>query len=71
MVFAPPGLAAIAISQEQYFPLFPLEGIENVRSAIVVREDSSIKTLAELQDKAIAFGQPGSATGYYLPIYNL
>lgn len=71
LVFAPPGLAAIAISQEQYLPLLPLEGIEKVRSVIVVLQESPIQELPELAGKVIALGQPGSATGYYLPIYNL
>ena len=72
LVFAPPGLAATAISTEQYLPLFPLQGSSNtVRSTIVVREDSSVQELADLQGEAIALGQPGSATGYYLPLYDL
>lgn len=71
LVFAPPGLAAIAISKEQYLPLFPLEGVEKTRSVIVVLQDSPIKKLTDLKGKAIALGQPGSATGYYLPIYAL
>lgn len=71
LVFAPPGLAAIAISKEQYLPLFPLEGVEKTRSVIVVLQDSPIKKLTDLKGKAIALGQPGSATGYYLPIRTL
>jgi len=71
VVFAPPGLAAIAISEEQYLPLFPLEGLENARSVIVVRQESPIQKLTDLEGKAIALGQVGSATGYYLPLYNL
>lgn len=71
LVFAPPGLAAIAISQEQYLPLFPLEGLENARAVIVVRQESPIQKLTDLAGKAIALGQLGSASGYYLPIYNL
>ena len=71
IVFAPPGLAAIAISEEQYLPLFPLEGLENARSVIVVRQESPIQKLTDLEGKAIALGQVGSATGYYLPLYNL
>lgn len=71
IVFAPPGLAAIAISQEQYLPLFSLEGLEKVRSVIVVLQESPIQQLPDLAGKAIALGEPGSATGYYLPLYNL
>ncbi len=71
LVFAPPGLAALAISEAQYLPLFPLEGLEKTRSVIVVRQTSSIKKLSDLSDQVIALGQPGSATGYYLPIQNL
>ncbi len=71
LVFAPPGLAAIAISQEQYRPLFPLEGISNLRSVFVVPQDSPIGDLKELAGQTVALGQPGSATGFYFPIYNL
>ena len=71
LVFAPPGLAAIAISQEQYRPLFPLEGLNNLRSIIVVQKDSPVRNLKELAGKTLALGQPGSATGFYFPIYNL
>ena len=71
LVFAPAGLAAIAIFEQQYSPMFPLEGVANTRSLIVVREESPIKKLTDLKGKAIALGQPGSATGYYLPLYDL
>ena len=71
LVFAPPGLAAIAISEEQYLPLFPLEGLNRIRSVIVLRQESSIKQLSDLAGQVIALGQTGSATGYYLPLYHL
>ncbi|NJP19205.1 MAG: phosphate/phosphite/phosphonate ABC transporter substrate-binding protein [Hydrococcus sp. CRU_1_1] len=71
IVFAPPGLAAIAISQSKYVPLFPLEGGLKNRSVVVVLKDSSIQNMRELAGKTLTLGQPGSATGYYLPIYNL
>ena len=72
LVFAPPGIAATAISTAQYEPLFPLQGSSNtVRSVIIVREDSPIEELADLQRHSLALGQPGSATGYYLPLYDL
>jgi phosphonate transport system substrate-binding protein len=71
LVFAPPGLAAIAISQSKYVPLFPLEGGLKNRSIVVVLKDSPLQNIRELAGKTIILGQPGSATGYYLPIYNL
>ena len=71
LVFAPPGLAAIAITQQQYRPLFTLEGVQNLRSILVVQENSPIRSLKDLANKTVALGQPGSATGFYLPIYNL
>lgn len=70
LVFAPPGLAAIA-TQSQYLPLFPLQGINNRRSVLVVLKSSNIKKLIDLNGKTLALGQPGSVTGYYLPLYNL
>jgi phosphonate transport system substrate-binding protein len=71
IAFAPPGLAAIAISKYQYTPIFPLQGISNLRSVLVVREDSPLQNISELANKVLVLGQPGSATGYYLPLYDL
>ncbi len=71
LVFAPPGLAVIAIYQHQYEPIIPLEGVEKLHSVIVVNADSRFQTKAELAGETIALGQKGSATGYYVPIYNL
>ncbi len=71
LIFAPPGLAVIAISQYQYTPILPLEGINNLRSILVVKKNSTYQDLKSLTGKKLAISQPGSATGYYLPIYNL
>ena len=72
LVFAPPGIAAIAIKEEQFIPLLPLEGVgSRERSVLVVRKDSQIEDLADLSNKKVALGEPGSATGYYLPLYDL
>jgi phosphonate transport system substrate-binding protein len=71
LVFAPAGLAAIAMSQYRYEPLFPLVGINNLRSVLVVQKDSPYPDLKSLAGKRLAIGQPGSATGYYFPIFNL
>lgn len=71
LVVAPPGLAAIAISRYQYTPVVPLLGINNLRSVLVVRQDNPINELQQLQGQTVALGQLGSATGYYLPLYNL
>ncbi|MGK7897484.1 MAG: phosphate/phosphite/phosphonate ABC transporter substrate-binding protein [Xenococcus sp. (in: cyanobacteria)] len=72
LVLAPPGVAAIAIADFQYLPLFPLQDdITSLRSILVVRQDSPILQLQQLAGKTIALGQVGSTTGYYFPIYNL
>lgn len=71
LVFAGSGLAAIAISESKYQPIFPLEGGQNNRSVIVVLDQSRIRELKDLAGLPVALGQPGSTTGYYLPIYNL
>lgn len=72
LVFAPPGVAAIAISEHQYHPLFPQQNyVDNLRSILVVRKNSPIRELKQLQGQSVALGQVGSATGYYFPIYNL
>jgi phosphonate transport system substrate-binding protein len=70
LVFAPPGLAAIAMSQYRYTPLIPLDGNSNLNSILVVKKDSLDRDLKSLAGKKLAIGQPGSATGYYFPIYN-
>ena len=72
VVFAPPGLAAIAMDKNLYIPLFSSEGVSSVqRCLLIVRDDSSIQSLADLGNKTIALGQPGSAAGYYMPLYDL
>jgi phosphonate transport system substrate-binding protein len=71
LVFAPPGLAAVAIQQYRYEPLFPRIGGNTERSAIVVKRDSEVQDINALANRRIALGQEGSATGYYLPLYNL
>jgi phosphonate transport system substrate-binding protein len=71
LVFAPSGLAAIAISKEQYVPLFTLQETLNLSSVLVVKNDSPFQKILDLQNQTVALGQVGSATGYYLPIYDL
>ncbi|MGB3310199.1 MAG: PhnD/SsuA/transferrin family substrate-binding protein [Nodosilinea sp.] len=71
LVFAPSGLAAIAIAEANYLPIFPTLGTPNQRSVLVVRDDSAFQALGDLANEAIALGEPGSATGYYLPLYDL
>lgn len=71
MVFAPPGLAALAMTRYQYAPILPLQGVSNLRSIIVVQQDSPYPTLKDLMGQSFAIGQFGSTTGYYFPIFNL
>jgi phosphonate transport system substrate-binding protein len=71
LVFAPPGLAAIAIAQYNYEPLVPLEGRDKTRSVIITKQASTATSRRDLAGQTIALGQKGSATGYYLPIFNL
>jgi phosphonate transport system substrate-binding protein len=71
IVFAPPGLAAIAMTKYRYIPLAPLEGINSLRSVLVVKKESPYQDLRSLTGKTLALGQPGSAVGYYFPIFNL
>ncbi len=71
LVFAPPGLAAFAQANYQYLPIFPLQIDANSRSVFIVRKDSPLQVLKDLQGKRVALGVRGSATGYYFPLYNL
>jgi phosphonate transport system substrate-binding protein len=71
LVFAPPGLAALAISKYKYTAILPLSGTLDNRSIIVVLQNSPVNQVRQLEGKTIALGQVGSATGYYIPLYNL
>ena len=72
IVFATPGLAAIAIGKELYVPLFSMEGVSRrQRSLLVVLNDSPIQGIKDLSNRTVALGEPGSASGYYLPLYDL
>jgi phosphonate transport system substrate-binding protein len=72
IVFAPPGLAAIAIGKELYIPIFSMEGVSSrQRSLLVVRDDKPIKQIKDLTNKTVALAEIGSAAGYYVPLYDL
>ncbi len=72
IVFAPPGLAAIAISKELYLPLFSMEEISSKqRCLLIVRDDKPIQKISDLANKTVALGEIGSAAGYYVPLYDL
>jgi phosphonate transport system substrate-binding protein len=71
LVFAPPGLAAVAIDQFKYEPIFPRVGGNVDRSVIVVKKNSPVQSISNLANQNLALGQSGSATGYYFPLYNL
>lgn len=72
IVFATPGLAAIAIGKELYIPLFSMEGVGNRQhSLLIVRDDKPLQKISDLANKTIALGETGSAAGYYVPLYDL
>lgn len=72
IVFAPPGIAALAMSRELYIPIFPLEKISNLeRAVIMTKADSDLNNISDLSNQTIALGKRGSAAGYYLPLYDL
>ena len=71
IVFAPPGLAAIAMTKYRYLPVAPIAGVSSLVSVLVVQKNSLYQTLESLASKILAIGQPGSAVGYYFPIFNL
>ena len=43
------------------------KGVPEYHTLIFTRKDSSIQTLADLKGKVIAFEDPGSTSGYYIP----
>ncbi len=72
IVFAPPGLAAIAIASSQYKPIFSMEGVSGAqRSLILVRDDKPYQKIGDLANQVIALGKSGSAAGFYVPLYDL
>jgi phosphonate transport system substrate-binding protein len=72
IVFAPPGLAAQAMSKSQYTPIFSMEGVSSTqRSVLIVRDDQPIQKIRDLSNKIVAFGETGSAAGFYVPLYDL
>lgn len=72
IVFASPGLAAIAIGNDLYIPLFSMESISSrQRSLLIVRDDKPIRKISDLGNKTVALGEEGSAAGYYVPLYDL
>ncbi len=72
IVFAPPGLAAIAMSKSQYTAVFSMEGVSSTqRSLLIVRDDQPIQKIGDLGNKIIALGRTGSAAGFYVPLYDL
>jgi phosphonate transport system substrate-binding protein len=72
IVFAPPGLAAVAIAETQYKPIFSMEGVSSTqRSLIVVRDDTRYQKIGDLANQIIALGKTGSAAAFYVPLYDL
>jgi phosphonate transport system substrate-binding protein len=71
IVFAPAGLAAISMSKANYKPIFPLQGNNDSATVLVVRQDSPLQTMTDLDGQSLGLGQPGSAAGYYVPLYEL
>lgn len=43
------------------------EGKKQFEGVVIVRKDSPIQSVADLKGKRIAFGEPGSTTGRYIP----
>ena len=59
------------MAEANYLPILPLLGTPNQKSVLVVRHDSPVQVLGDLANQTIALGAAGSATGYYLPLYDL
>ena len=72
IVFAPPGLAAIAIGKKRYEPLFAMAEVSTIQAPLMlVRDDSPIRSISDLANKTVALGERGSAAGYYVPLYDM
>lgn len=69
--FARIGPSSFILAREKKAPVRLLvveshQGDTTFEGAIVVRTDSSLKTLADVKGKRVAFGEPTSTTGRYL-----
>lgn len=42
-------------------------GVQRYRTALIVRKDSDIETLTDLRGRTLAFEDPGSTSGFFLP----
>lgn len=70
-VFSAPSLAVLALAQESQYALLRSLGQDmTTRSALLVREESDIRSYAGLNKKRIGL-LPGDFNGYFLPRYNL
>lgn len=62
-----PVVAASRLSRSKFLLLREKKGLSEYHSVIFVRQDSGIHRLQELNQKIIAFKEPFSSSGYFIP----
>jgi len=69
LVFETPASALRMIKEAGARPLLPVtrDGVSQYSSLVFVRDDSGLTALTDLRNKIVAFEDPGSTSGFFLP----
>ncbi len=63
--------SALAVNTGEVDALLAWKGSDEPVSTCVVKADSPIKTVADLEGKTVAFADQASSSGYFMPVYML
>ncbi|MGV8881409.1 MAG: phosphate/phosphite/phosphonate ABC transporter substrate-binding protein [Rhodoglobus sp.] len=63
--------SALAVNTGEVDALLAWEGSDEPVSTCVVLEDSPIQSVEDLEGKTVAFADPASSSGYFMPVYML
>ncbi|MDQ0643676.1 phosphate/phosphite/phosphonate ABC transporter substrate-binding protein [Microbacterium murale] len=63
--------SALAVNTGEVDALLAWKGSDEPVSTCVVKDDSPIKTVADLKGKTVAFADQASSSGYFMPVYML
>lgn len=63
--------SALAANTGQVDALLARKGDDEPVSTCVVKSDSPVRTVEQLRGKTVAFADPASSSGYFMPVYML